>query len=84
MIEHAARNESRASGAGADDTLRVLGPVDAPMARKAGRYRVQLLLQSGDRKMLHRLLGKLRPALEEATSARKVRWSIDVDPIELF
>ncbi|MGB5256643.1 MAG: primosomal protein N' [Woeseiaceae bacterium] len=68
----------------ADDTLRVLGPVDAPMARKAGRYRVQLLLQSGDRKRLHVLLGRLRPALEEAPSARKVRWSIDVDPIELF
>lgn len=68
----------------AGDTLRVLGPVDAPMARKAGRYRVQLLLQSSDRKMLHSLLGKLRPALEEAPSARKVRWSIDVDPIELF
>jgi primosomal protein N' (replication factor Y) len=68
----------------ADETLRVLGPVDAPMARKAGRYRVQLLLQSSDRKKLHALLAKLRPALEEEPSARKVRWSIDVDPIELF
>ena len=68
----------------ADETLRVLGPVDAPMARKAGRYRVQLLLQGSDRRSLHQLLGGLRPALEEAVSARKVRWSIDVDPIELF
>ena len=33
--------EPRCGGA-----LRVLGPVDAPMARKAGRYRAQLLLQS--------------------------------------
>lgn len=68
----------------ADETLRVLGPVDAPMARKAGRYRVQLLLQSSDRRQLHALLARLRPALEEEPSARKVRWSIDVDPIELF
>ncbi|MGI9232877.1 MAG: primosomal protein N', partial [Woeseiaceae bacterium] len=68
----------------ADETLRALGPVDAPMARKAGRYRVQLLLQSSDRKNLHRLLARLRPALEEEPSARKVRWSIDIDPIELF
>jgi primosomal protein N' (replication factor Y) len=67
-----------------DDTLRILGPVDAPMARKAGRYRVQLLLQSSDRTTLHRLLRILRPALEQEPSARKVRWSIDVDPIELF
>jgi len=64
--------------------LRVLGPVDAPMARKAGRYRAQLLLQSSDRKSLHLLLAALRPALEADPAARKVRWSIDVDPIELF
>jgi primosomal protein N' (replication factor Y) len=66
------------------DTLRVLGPVDAPMARKAGRYRAQLLLQSSDRRTLHTALRDLRPALEQNPAARKVRWSIDVDPIELF
>jgi len=66
------------------DHLRVLGPVDAPMARKAGRYRAQLLLQSADRRALHAVLSDLRPALENEPAARKVRWSIDVDPIELF
>ncbi|MEE8427312.1 MAG: primosomal protein N' [Woeseiaceae bacterium] len=65
-------------------TLQVLGPVDAPMARKAGRYRAQLLLQSRDRKALHAVLHELRPNLETDRAARKVRWSIDVDPIELF
>ena len=67
-----------------DDALRVLGPVDAPMARRAGRYRVQLLLQSADRRALHDLLHELRPMLEQEPAARRVRWSIDVDPIELF
>jgi primosomal protein N' (replication factor Y) len=64
--------------------LRVLGPVDAPMARRAGRYRAQLLIQSSDRRRLHEVLANLRPALENDPVARKVRWSIDVDPIELF
>ena len=64
--------------------LRILGPVDAPMARKAGRFRAQLLLQSADRKSLHAALSTLRPLLEDEPAARKVRWSIDVDPIELF
>jgi primosomal protein N' (replication factor Y) len=64
--------------------MRVLGPVNAPMARKAGRYRAQLLLQSSDRRALHAVLASLRPALENEPAARKVRWSIDVDPIELF
>ncbi|MCH9694952.1 MAG: primosomal protein N' [Gammaproteobacteria bacterium] len=66
------------------DALRILGPVDAPMARKAGRYRAQLLLQSSDRSTLHHVLRRLRPLLENDATARKVRWSIDVDPIELF
>ena len=64
--------------------LRVLGPVDAVMARKAGRYRAQLLLQSQDRQALHRALRRVRPALEQSPLVRRVRWSIDVDPIELF
>jgi primosomal protein N' (replication factor Y) len=71
-------------GSESADTLRILGPVDAPMARRAGRYRAQLLLQSSDRSTLHRVLRVLRPQLEADKSARKVRWSIDVDPIELF
>jgi primosomal protein N' (replication factor Y) len=66
------------------DYLRILGPVNAPMAKRAGRYRAQLLIQSSDRKTLHARLVMLRPALEAEPSARKVRWSIDVDPIELF
>jgi primosomal protein N' (replication factor Y) len=66
------------------ETLRILGPVDAPMARRAGRFRAQLLLQSSDRRSLHDALRALRPQLEEAPAGRKVRWSIDVDPIELF
>jgi primosomal protein N' (replication factor Y) len=64
--------------------LRVLGPVDAPMARRAGRYRAQLLIQGSDRRRLHEVLADLRPALENDPIARRVRWSIDVDPIELF
>ncbi len=64
--------------------VRILGPVSAPMERKAGRFRAQLLLQSRQRQSLHQLLAILRATLEAAREARKVRWSIDVDPIELF
>ncbi len=72
-----------AAGLGGD-RLDVLGPVDAVMARKAGRYRAQLLLRSGDRAALHTALRALRPALEDDPAARRVRWSVDVDPIELY
>jgi primosomal protein N' (replication factor Y) len=66
------------------DGVRVLGPVSAPMERKAGRYRGQLLLQSRNRRVLHQLLEFLRRDLESRVAGRRVRWSIDVDPIELF
>ncbi len=64
--------------------IRVLGPVDAPMARRAGRCRAQLLLQSTDRRALHEVLSDLRLMLESDPAGRKARWSIDVDPVELF
>jgi primosomal protein N' (replication factor Y) len=66
------------------DGVRIMGPVRAPMERLAGRYRGQLLLQSRSRQSLHRLIDLLRHDLESRVSARRVRWSIDVDPIELF
>ena len=64
--------------------VRILGPVSAPMERRAGRYRAQLLLQCRERAGLHDLLRRLRPALEQSREARRVRWTVDVDPIELF
>lgn len=66
------------------DNVRLLGPVNAPMERRAGRYRAQLLLQSGSRQALHDLLTRLVQELENMPAARRVRWSVDVDPIELF
>ena len=62
--------------------IELLGPLPAPMERRAGRYRAQLLLQSAERKPLQQLLQKLLPELDKLTEARRVRWSIDVDPVD--
>jgi primosomal protein N' (replication factor Y) len=64
--------------------LEILGPVPSPMEKRAGRYRSQLLLQSAQRTPLHQLLTPLAPAMESLKSGRKVRWSIDVDPMEML
>ncbi|WP_145250420.1 primosomal protein N' [Pseudomonas oryzihabitans] len=64
--------------------VELLGPVPAPMERRAGRHRAQLLLQSSSRAPLHRLLGIWVAQLESLPEARQVRWSLDVDPIDLF
>ena len=62
----------------------ILGPIPAPMERRAGRTRAQLLLQGENRQALHRLLRALLPPLEALKLARKCRWSLDVDPVELY
>ena len=62
----------------------ILGPVAAPMARRAGHYRYQLLFQSSRRPELHGLLNMLMPEIGKLKHARKVRWSLDVDPIDLY
>jgi len=60
------------------------GPAPAPMERRAGRYRAQLLLHARRRSDLHALLQQWLPKLVSDKSARRVRWSIDVDPQDLF
>ncbi len=62
----------------------LLGPVPSPMERRAGRYRAQLLIQAPQRGALHRLLDLLLPQLEKSKLGRKVRWSLDIDPIEMY
>lgn len=62
----------------------VLGPVAAPMTRRAGLYRYQLLFQSAKRSELHAMLNLLMPKIEKLKQAKKVRWSLDVDPVDLF
>jgi primosomal protein N' (replication factor Y) len=62
----------------------LLGPVPAPMERRAGHYRAQLLLQGSSRTHLQRLLTMWVPKLEYLKTARKVQWSLDVDPVDLM
>ncbi|WP_374322171.1 primosomal protein N' [Aquipseudomonas alcaligenes] len=64
--------------------IELLGPVPAPMERRAGRFRAQLLLQCTSRAPLHKLLAHWLPVLEAMPAGRAVRWSLDVDPIDLF
>lgn len=63
--------------------MEVLGPVSSPMARIAGRFRFQLLLRAESRRPLHQVLKAIRPQIQKLKSARKLRWSIDIDPVDM-
>jgi primosomal protein N' (replication factor Y) len=64
--------------------VRFLGPAPAPVERLQGQYRAQLLISAPNRTKLHRALTGWAPALEGLPDARRVRWSLDVDPADLF
>ncbi len=74
----------KAARAHATRGIKLLGPAPAPMERRAGRHRAQLLLHAPTHGPLQRLMSTWIAVLEALPEARKVRWSIDVDPAELF
>ncbi|RKZ36014.1 MAG: primosomal protein N' [Gammaproteobacteria bacterium] len=63
--------------------VQVSPPVPAFMERRAGRIRWQLLIESTSRKRLHAFLADWLPELESNRVAGRVRWSVDVDPVDL-
>ncbi|MGH8224966.1 MAG: primosomal protein N' [Gammaproteobacteria bacterium] len=63
--------------------LHVLGPAPAPMLRRAGRYRYQLLLEAKERTALQDALTRRYPKVLELPAARRVRIALDVDPADL-
>ncbi|MBY4598969.1 primosomal protein N' [bacterium BD-1] len=80
---HGFLQEARAALDGREG-LSVNGPMPAPMARRAGMARGQLLLEAAQRGPLHAALNAALPALHGLRSARRVRWSLDVDPTDLY
>lgn len=64
--------------------VQIMGPAPALMEKRAGRYRAQLVFCSQSRNALHRLIDEAMNNLSRSKQARKVRWSLDIDPIELL
>lgn len=60
----------------------ILGPLPALLEKRQDRYRYLLQVTAASRAQLQLLLGELRPRLASHALARRVRWSIDVDPAD--
>ena len=63
-----------------DPDVEVVGPAPAPLGRLRGRYRFQFMVRSLRRPPLHRAL----LAVARAPSIKRVRVSIDVDPMSML
>jgi len=77
FLVHAARDGAKMEGA-----VTIYDPVPAGMPRRAGLERAQLTVQSRSRPALHAFLRAWHVGLDR-TAGRKVRWALDVDPLEL-
>lgn len=64
--------------------IQLLGPIPAPLEKIAGKYRFQLHIQALDRQQLHQYLAQMIDYLSTSKLAQKVRWSLDVDPIDMI
>jgi primosomal protein N' (replication factor Y) len=63
--------------------VRLYPPVPPPVARVADVERMQMLVESGSRAALQRLLARWMPQLHALRPAHKavLRWAVDVDPL---
>jgi primosomal protein N' (replication factor Y) len=75
-------SEAAEAAAGLAQEVEVFDPVPPPIERVAGRERAHLLVQARSRNALQRFLDGWCPKLSDP-SARSVRWSLDVDPLDL-
>ena len=62
----------------------VLGPVPANMERRGDRFRAQLLFSASNRRDLHYTIEACLQLIDHNPPRRHIRWSLDVDPIDLF
>lgn len=65
------------------DGCELAGPMPAAMEKRGGKYRFHLILQSKTRKQLHLAIHQILHAIPSNEWHSKVRWSIDIDPIDL-
>ncbi|MEN8214092.1 MAG: primosomal protein N' [Pseudomonadota bacterium] len=64
--------------------IELWGPAPALIERKAGVFRWHLLLQTGNRSVLQQQLKQWLQWLRQQPQARRFRWSVDVDPLEIL
>ncbi len=67
----------------ASQQIQLFGPLPAPMEKRAGRFRTQLIVTAATRPALQQFLSQGLPIADNIKS-NKVRWSIDVDPIDTY
>ena len=67
-----------------ENQIVMLGPIPSPLAKRANRYRFQLLFSARQRGLLHHFLGQALAHLLTFRKTGGIRWYIDVDPTDFL
>jgi primosomal protein N' (replication factor Y) len=63
--------------------IKLLGPASALLARRADHFRAHLLIEAAERGELQRFLARWLERVTAMPRPAGLRWSIDVDPLEV-
>ncbi|WP_027853773.1 primosomal protein N' [Marinobacterium litorale] len=76
-------SESRAHQA-QPAAVQCVGPFPSPMEKRGGLFRAQLLIAGSHRAALHSWLDVLIRQAEGQPQGRRVRWTLDIDPVDHY
>jgi len=77
LLDDLTKNKNKPKG------LRVVGPLPSIMEKKSGVFRWEINIFSENRKSLHEFLDSTQSLLYRKDVSKKVRWSLNIDPISL-
>jgi len=63
------------------ESIEMMGPIEAPYAKIASRYRWQILFKGNQTGLLHRYIRKLMVLNSHLINNRHVKTTVDVDPV---
>tara|TARA_B100000524_G_scaffold347697_1_gene250230 strand:- start:2093 stop:4261 length:2169 start_codon:yes stop_codon:yes gene_type:complete len=66
-----------------ENNIKLLGPSPSPIHKKNNRYFYQLLVNSNNRKFLLQKSTEIREYIMKQKKSN-IKWSIDIDPIDLY
>lgn len=69
----------RAVEGASDEVVSILRPMPSGMPKRAGRYHFEILLHSEGRLAIQKRLAACLPQIEQAATAARIRWSVDID-----
>jgi primosomal protein N' (replication factor Y) len=75
-------NEAMTKAKSLSHLVTVYNPVRPIMERLKGMERAQLVLQASSRVALQKMLDDWVPYLRENKLGQKVKWVVDIDPLE--